>query len=135
MSHSSYRDLLAWKKARRLVPIVYRLTDRFPKCELYVLTTQIRRAAHSIPLNIAEGSGRLSNGEWQQFLGQARGSVLELESAMIQSYDLGYATREILIQPMGQIREVAKLINGLLRSSMNGPKQKKFSRPLLTVNR
>lgn len=93
---------------------------------MYVLTAQIRRAAHSVPLNIAEGSGRLSNGEWQQFLGQARGSILEIESALIQSYDLRYATQETLAPVMAHVQHVVKLINGLLRSSMNAPPQKKY---------
>ncbi len=97
---------------------------------MYVLTSQIRRAVHSVPMNLAEGSGRLSNGEWQQFLGQARGSLMELESALIQSYDLRYATKDQLVPIMEQIREVAKLVNGLLRSSVNAPRKKKFSRPV-----
>jgi four helix bundle protein len=128
MSHSSFRDLIAWRRARRLVPAVYKLTDGFPKHEQYVLTAQIRRAAHSVPLNLAEGSGRLSNGEWQQFLGQSRASLMELESALIQAYDLEYATPDQLEPLFQKLREVAKLINGLLRASI-GKRPKKFSEP------
>ena len=76
----SFTSLLAWRAARRLVRPVYELTSRFPIEEKYVLTGQMRKAAHSVHSNIAEGRGRLSNGEWQQFLGQSRGSLMELES-------------------------------------------------------
>src|SRR5687767_9148221 len=93
MSGSSFRNIVAWKQARKLVRIVYQTTDSFPAREIYVLSSQMRRAALSVPANIAEGDGRLSLGEWQQFLGQARGSLLELESHLIIADDLKYATR------------------------------------------
>ena len=133
MGHSSFRDLIAWRRARHLVPIVYKLTDTFPREEQYGLTSQIRRAAHSVPLNLAEGSGRLSNGEWQQFLGQSRASLMELESGFIQAYDLKYVTREQLEPFFVNLQEVAKLINGLLRASA-GKRPKKFSTVESTVN-
>ena len=90
MSKSAYQNLVAWKRARRLVRQVYDLTDAFPSQEQYGLTAEIRRASTSVPLNIAEGNGRLTVGEWQQFLGYARGSPLELESALILAFDLKY---------------------------------------------
>jgi len=116
----------AWKRARRLVRHVYDLTNKFPSHEQYGLTAQIRRASTSVPLNIAEGNGRLTVGEWQQFLGYARGSLLELESALIIAFDLKYVTRE-QIQPFGErIALVIKPINGLLRASTEGFPTKKF---------
>ena len=78
MALHSYEDLIAWQKAVDLVAEVYRATRSFPKDELYGLTAQLRRAAVSIPSNIAEGQGRLSTGEFKQFLGHARGSLYEL---------------------------------------------------------
>jgi hypothetical protein len=66
----SYRDLVAWQKAMALVTNVYRYTESFPKAEIYGLSGQLRRAAVSIPSNIAEGQGRASTGEFKQFLGQ-----------------------------------------------------------------
>jgi hypothetical protein len=69
----SYRDLMAWQKAMKLVADVYRHTESFPKSEVYGLTAQLRRAAISVPSNIAEGQGRASTGEFRQFLGHARG--------------------------------------------------------------
>jgi four helix bundle protein len=104
---SAYQDLIPWKRGRRLVRQIYQLTDTFPQHELYGLTAQMRRAATSVPLNIAEGNGRLTNGEWQQFLGYARGSLLELESAMILAFDLHYITAD-QARPIGEaIRAVA----------------------------
>lgn len=71
MSHF-YRDLLAWQKARRLAVSVYQNTETFPRCEMYGLTSQIRRAAISVVSNIAEGQGRLTPGEFVQFLGHVK---------------------------------------------------------------
>jgi four helix bundle protein len=124
---SSYQNLVAWKRARHLVREIYDLTSTFPDDERYGLTSQIRRASTSVPLNLAEGNGRLTNGEWQQFLGHARGSLLELESALILAYDLGYATREQLAPIAERIRSVIKPINGLLRKSTSGFPNKKYA--------
>ena len=71
----SYRELLVWQKAKALAVLIYRQTDNFPKSETYGLRSQLRRAAVSIPSNVAEGQGRLTRGEFQQFLGHARGSL------------------------------------------------------------
>ena len=126
MSKSAYQNLIAWKRGRRLVRQVYQLTDTFPRHERYGLTAQIRSASTSVPLNIAEGSGRLTVGEWQQFLGYARGSLLELESAIILAFDLHYISAE-QARPIGEaIRAVIKPINGLLRASTAGFPTKKF---------
>jgi four helix bundle protein len=126
MSKSAYQNLIPWKRGRRLVRQIYQLTDTFPQHELYGLTAQMRRASTSVPLNIAEGNGRLTNGEWQQFLGYARGSLLELESAMILAFDLHYITAEQARPIAESIRSVIKPINGLLRKSTEGFPTKKF---------
>ena len=76
----SYRDLLVWQKAKALAVQIYHATEQFPKAETYGLTSQIRRAAVSVASNIAEGQGRLTPGEFLHFLGQARGSLLELDT-------------------------------------------------------
>ena len=81
MSHS-YRDLLVWQKAKSLAVHIYLQTESFPKSEIYGLTSQMRRAAISVVSNIAEGQGRLTPGEFQQFLGHSRGSLLELETQL-----------------------------------------------------
>jgi four helix bundle protein len=126
MGRSSYQNLIAWKRARHLVRLIYQVTDTFPRHERYILSAQMRRAALSVPSNLAEGHGRLSNGEWQQFLGQARGSLMELESDVIVTFDLGYASREELAPLMKRIRECLQLINGLLRASAKGFEAKKY---------
>ena len=77
---ASYRDLIAWQKAKSLVLDVYPCTQRFPRDEICGLTSQVRRAAVSIPSNIAEGKGRYSRKDLVHFLYQARGSLLELET-------------------------------------------------------
>jgi four helix bundle protein len=77
MSHS-YRDLLVWQKAKAFAVEIYQTTAKFPAVERFGLTSQLRRAAVSVPSNIAEGQGRMTRGEFQQFLGNARGSMLEV---------------------------------------------------------
>lgn len=94
----------------------------------------MRRAVHSVHSNIAEGSGRLSNGERQQFLGQSRGSVMELESDVVAAFDLGYCTQEEAAALTAKRQRVAQLINGLLRSSSKGFANKKFKAKPRTVN-
>ncbi len=75
-----HRDLLVWQKSMALVTDIYRVTQTFPQNELYGLTNQIRRAAVSVPSNLAEGHGRTSRKEFHRFVGQARGSLTEVET-------------------------------------------------------
>ena len=83
-SIQSCRDLVVWQKSMRLVIEIYRATQSFPQSELYGLIAQLRRVAVSIPSNIAEGPARLSTGEFRQFLGHARGSLIEVETQLLQ---------------------------------------------------
>ena len=115
MSHS-YKDLVVWQKGKELASAVYRCTERFPQSELYGLRAQLRRAAVSVPSNVAEGQGRLTRGEFQQFLGHARGSLLEVETQLAIAVDLGYLSRDDFKSLEGQISEVSRLLNGLLES-------------------
>ncbi len=75
----AYQDLVVWQKAMDFVIQIYEITKRFPREEAYGLSAQLRRAAVSIPSNIAEGQGRLTEGKVRQFLGHSRGSLLEVE--------------------------------------------------------
>ena|SRR2546426_1547705 len=112
----SHRDLIAWRKAMDLVVAVYEITKSFPKEELYGLTSQVRRAVVLIPANIAEGQGRRSKPEFRQFLGSARGSLLELDTHLelaLRLKYLGAAQYEGINQ---QVMEVGRIVNGLLRS-------------------
>jgi len=112
----SYRDLTAWKKAMELVTEIYKATEGFPKEEGYGLTSQLRRAAVSVPCNIAEGQGRLTKGEFQQFLGYARGSLLEMETLILIAGNLNYLKENQLAELLDLSAEVGKILNGLLSS-------------------
>jgi len=100
----SYRELIVWQKAYKLVLEIYKFTVNFPKTETYGLVQQIRRAAISIPSNIAEGYGRKSKTDYHRFLSMAYGSLLELETQYMLSIDLGYAKRNDIID--GLVKEV-----------------------------
>ena len=112
----SYKDLIVWQKARGLAVDVYRITEVFPKSEIYGLISQARRAAVSVVSNIAEGQGRLTRGEFQQFLGHSRGSLLELETQLAIAVDLQYLSDDEFNRVELRIAEVLRLLNGLLES-------------------
>jgi four helix bundle protein len=115
----SHRDLIVWQKAVELAIDLYQLTKLFPKDETYGLTSQIRRAATSIPANIAEGQGRRHRGEFQQFLGNARGSLWEIETHIEVSFRLTYLTQTQYLELRGKMDEIGGMLNGLLRSLQN----------------
>ena len=112
----SYRELLVWQKANALAAQIYRATDQFPKPETYGLTSQIRRAAVSVPSNIAEGQGRLTSGEFCHFLGQARGSLLELDTQLAIALDLNYLQPDQYEILDHEIYQVLGLLNRLIES-------------------
>ena len=109
-----YRDLIVWQKAMDLARAVYLETEKLPKTEVFGLLVQMRRAAVSVPSNIAEGHGRLNDGYLRQFLGTARGSLFELQTQMELARDLHYLSQETVANIMEQSEEVARMINGLL---------------------
>jgi four helix bundle protein len=115
----SYRDLVAWNKAMELVTEIYRVTKQFPKEELFGLMSQLRRAAVSIPSNIAEGKGRLSKGEFRQFLGNARGSLAEVETQILIAQNLSYLNVPEANKLLAMVEEVGKVLNGLLSAVKN----------------
>jgi four helix bundle protein len=115
LSHS-YKDLVAWQVAKQIAIAIYRITESFPKSEIYGLTSQSRRAAVSVISNIAEGQGRLTKGEFQQFLGNSRGSLLELETQLEIALELGYLSKEQFPEVSKLIRRELALINGLIDS-------------------
>lgn len=96
---------------------VYRITEVFPKTEMFGLVTQMRRAAVSVPSNIAEGHGRLSDNSFRVFLAQARGSLFELETQIQLASDLGYASTNDAQQLTESCGEVARVLNGLIRAT------------------
>jgi four helix bundle protein len=116
MKIDSYRDLSVWRKSVGLVTDIYKVTQAFPKEEVYSLTTQIRRAAVSVPSNIAEGWGRNTTKEYIQFLTIARGSLLELETQLIISHNLNYITGQSLQKILEKTQEINKMLNALMKS-------------------
>lgn len=115
----SYRDLIVWQKAMVLARNIYLVANEFPHREAFGLTGQIKRAAVSVPSNIAEGHGRLTDTQFRHFLGNARGSLCELQTQLELATDLGFVNKEAGGQIMEQASEVARLINGLLASLKN----------------
>lgn len=115
MSHR-YRDLVVWKEAKNFAVDVYRLSEHFPKHEIYGLTSQLRRAAVSVASNIAEGQGRLTKGEFIQLRGQARGSLLELLTQLETAVELGYLSAQDFHVLDSKAASVLRLLNGLLAS-------------------
>ena len=112
----SFRDLLVWQKAMDLTETIYRLTRNFPREEIYGLSVQLRRAAISIPSNIAEGQGRSGVKEFRQFLDIARGSVCEVQTQLEIACRVGVGHRDELDTAIAQSHEVGKLLFLLLRS-------------------
>lgn len=116
---SGYRDLAAWHKSVDLVCEIYRITACFPKEELYGLVSQLRRAAVSIPSNIAEGYGRNSRNELHHFIGQARGSLLELETQVEIAGRLGYVDVGAGAALLRRTDEIGRILAGLRTWSEN----------------
>jgi len=114
MALKFYKDLVVWQKAMELVTEIYRVTQKFPKDELFGLTSQLRRAAVSIPSNIAEGQGQLSKGDFRRFLGHARGSLSELETQITISQNLDYLNEAEVAKLLDLATEVGRILNGLI---------------------
>jgi four helix bundle protein len=100
----------------QLTVAIYRLTQGFPREELYGLTSQMRRAAVSIPSNIAEGHGRLNSGEYTQFLGIARGSTFELQTQLEIARSLDYANAQQIGESESLSHEVGKMLYAIVKS-------------------
>lgn len=110
----TFEDLNAWKNAMELVYDVYDVTTKFPKQETYGLAIQMRRAAVSIPSNIAEGKGRSTDKDSAHFLCQARGSLHELQTQIMIPEHLGYISPELKERLIEKTKVVGRLLHGLL---------------------
>lgn len=113
---NTYKDLIVWQKSMNLVTIVYELTEMFPKSELYGLSSQIRRAAVSIPSNIAEGRRRGGKKEFTQFIVIAYGSGAELETQLEIAKRLNYCKEGDLQKAVGLLDEIMRMLNKMLSS-------------------
>lgn len=109
-----YKDLIVWQKAMDLVNAIYDATDAFPKRETYSLTDQIRRAAVSIPSNIAEGQAHYSSREFLHFLRHSRGSLAELETQVIIAQRRSYLSEDQAKGLLKQADEVNRMLSGLI---------------------
>ncbi|MFQ5733750.1 MAG: four helix bundle protein [Planctomycetaceae bacterium] len=116
MTIKSHRDLLVWQKAMELVEHCYSVTRRFPDSERYGLTSQIQRAAVSIPANIAEGKARGTTKTFLNHLSIAGGSLAELDTHLIIAKRLGYIEEQSLAGLLDRAEEVGRMLTGLRRS-------------------
>ena len=115
----SFRDLKVWQRGMSLVTAVYKQTNEFPKEEQFGLTSQMRRAAVSVPSNVAEGSSKRSTKEFIRFLNLAYGSLAELGTQWEIAGNLSYAQREDIFVHLREIDEIGKMLNGLINSLEN----------------
>jgi four helix bundle protein len=116
MAVRNFRDLIAWQKAMDFVEAVYSLSREFPADERFALTNQLRRAATSVPSNIAEGEGRFSKPDFNRFLSMALGSLREAETQIEISVRLKYCSVELAAPATTLADEVGRLIRGLAKS-------------------
>jgi len=117
----TFKDLVVWQEAMNLVEMIYLHTKTFPKEEIYGITSQIRRAAVSIPANIAEGNGRKSRKEYLQFLSVANGSMTELETHILIAERLNFLAKEKAEQLLTKLESVGRLLSGLRKSLVPSP--------------
>ena len=111
-----FRDLKVWKRSHDLALQIYRATETFPKTEVFGLTDQMRRAAVSIPSNLAEGCGRMTQAELAQFSQVAMGSASELEYQLILAHELGYLGAEEFKSLSDNITELRKMLNKFIQT-------------------
>jgi len=111
----SLHDLVAFQRALDMTEVVYEVSSPFPKEECYGLTAQIRRASVGVVAQIAEGHGRITYGEWRQFLSQARGSLFEVEAEAIIASRLRFVSAESFESLNREIRRTGKALVGLIR--------------------
>jgi len=116
MSQNSYKDLIAWRKGMELVAMVYDASERFPSHEKFGLTSQLRRAAVSVPSNIAEGKAHCSDRDFVRFLRHARGSLAEIETQILIAQQRQYLPVEITIQLTQRLDELGRILSGLINS-------------------
>lgn len=115
---NSYRDLIVWQKSMELVPMIYKLTETFPKTEIYGLISQIKRCAVSIPSNIAEGSRRGTRKDFRNFLLNAFGSGAELETQLEIAKMLSFTDKKEFEEAESVLNEIMKMLNKMI-SNLN----------------
>jgi len=115
MALQTHKNLKVWQESKELVTLIYALTSKFPKEEVYSITAQIKRAAISIPSNIAEGAARNSNKEYIHFLYIALGSVAELDTQLILAKDLNFINENDFNEITDKLDSIGKMLSGLIK--------------------
>lgn len=128
MATRTYRDILVWQRAMDLVEAAYKMSDRFPEEERFGLTSQLRRAAVSVPANIAEGYGRTHRGDYLHHLSIARGSLAELETHVAIAVRLGFAKREDALLVWEIAQDVGKMLRSMVQTMQQADAGKKPKR-------
>ena len=118
MEKSSYQGLIVWKKAMEVAAIIYKLVKKLPKEELFSLSDQMRRAAVSIPSNIAEGHDKNTKNEYIHFLSISRGSKAELETQLLICVKVGYLTETEITEAMDLLAEIGKMLTTLITNQI-----------------
>ncbi len=114
-----FRKLVVWQQSHQLTLDIYKMASHFPKEELYGLTSQIKRAAASVPANIAEGCGRETNGELTRFLYIAMGSASELEYHLLLAHDLGFVEAKSYDQLNIELIKIRRMLNNFIQKTKN----------------
>ena len=117
----SYKDLLVWQKSMKLVTLIYQLTRSFPQDERFGLVVQMRRAAVSVPSNIAEGQSRHTSGEFIQFISHAEGSLAELDTQVLIAIELGFCGPSQAESLFSLVDELQRMLNGLRQKLATRP--------------
>lgn len=112
----THKDLDVWKRSIEFVSIIYKITETFPKDEIFGLTSQIRRASVSIPSNIAEGAARKGKVEFKYFLYISLSSAAEVDTQLLVSKNLGYLNEKDFIELLTELDTISRMIQGLIRS-------------------
>ena len=115
----NFRDLQIWSRSHGLTLVIYRLTQSFPKTEIYGLVSQMRRSSSSIPTNIAEGCGRNTEKDFARFLDNAMGSASELEYQLILAYDLQYIPQDTYEKTNAELVEIKRMLNAFIQKLRN----------------
>jgi four helix bundle protein len=117
----SYKDLLVWQKSMAMVKLIYELTHNFPQDERFGLVIQMRRAAVSVPSNIAEGQSRHTRGEFIQFISHAEGSLAELDTQLLIAIELGFCSLPQAEGLLSLVDELQRMLNGLRQKLATRP--------------
>jgi four helix bundle protein len=112
----NYRELIVWQDGIKLAKAIYKLTEKFPRQEVYALADQVRRAAVSVPSNIAEGQARKSPGDFRRFLHIALGSLAEVDTQLVLAQEFGYITKDDIDVMDEQIQGLRKKLYALMNS-------------------